>query len=353
MASALLLSPSSLPWSPDSSSSSLSRSPSSPPKPSLDFLSASDDSPTHSASSYTNTTPPATPTNPEDAVPTPQTPHWAVDGLSEEWIPQDISDNAQGSPTIHAGTHDDSQATMMPFLPLETPRPPPPPPSSSSSAKQPLPFPSLSRHNTAPRIPSSLRHAFTASTASSLDHTASTDATLESRKASFVDGGSDNEGGTSVLDFAAVSEGKDDNVFLLGSSLPPSAGMNADVTFAPNGDDEDDEGEASNSAGSFVVNTFIERSGQGLAGGTQLRAAVQALRGPGGGILAEAEGVAEGAQASEQKVELEAVEEKMKGLGMGGVGGGKKVGLMGLFEPLSPEGTSPLFPLPLPALVSS
>lgn len=174
----------------------------------------------------------------------------------------------------------------------------------------------------------------------SLDHTGSTDG-VGSRERSFVDGEGAEEG-TSVLDFAAVSGGKDDSVFLLGSSLPPSAGLNADYTYAAGndndqGEEDGDDGQASGStsAGSFVVNTFIERSGQG-AGGTQLRAAVQALRGPGGGILADASEDAEG--AAEEGEELKKIEEKMKGLGMGGVGGGKSKGLMGLFEPLSPEG---------------
>ncbi|GAA5825295.1 hypothetical protein JCM11251_006925 [Rhodosporidiobolus azoricus] len=341
---ALLLSPATH-YSPDSSSDSSFGSPSTPPLPSLDFLNQSPSSP--SGSSFATATQGYdTPTRPpqkkraderrEDGFPTPQTPAWLTDELGEEWVPQP-GDAAGGSPPeapsfVSTAASNSTQATVVA----------PPPPAHTPA---PAPYSSFSLHrNTAPRVPSSLRHGFTASTASSAvgsDATGTTDI-------SAPDGGEGESvvvDGTSVLDFA-TSAGADASVFLLGSSLPPSAHAPADQIFAAaeeasyeeneDGAEREEGEEEGASTGSCVVNSIIERSGSGSAGrgGTQLKAAVQALRGPGGGILAEADEGDDFVNGGQQGGD----EEKGQGKKLGGKVGG---GLMGLFEPPSPDEKAP------------
>ncbi|GAA5943956.1 hypothetical protein JCM10213_009043 [Rhodosporidiobolus nylandii] len=342
---ALLLSPSTR-FSPSPDSSGASLSPETPPQPSLDFL------------DYPPATTPQTPTGAfdtptqrprhstlkgeaRDEVETPKTPVWLTDELGEEWVPQGGSPTSpEESRTFLA--HEQTEATVVPSS-NATPRPPP------SSALPPSVFHSLPR-STAPRVPSSLRHAYTASLASS----AATDLTgTTTAEGSFVENSlaSGGEEGTSVLDFGAAT-GAEASVFLLKSSLPPSAAYGAaEETFAPSGDsDNDDEGdgggaslaasivereEGDASTGSCVVNSVVERSGGAGNGGTQLRAAVQALRGPAAGLFGEAAGEGMGQSAEEVQVPK------------------KAAGLVGLFAPLSPEGAAaPAPPLPRSTLPS-
>ncbi|GAA6037397.1 hypothetical protein JCM8097_008549 [Rhodosporidiobolus ruineniae] len=354
---ALLLSPATT-FSPDSSSDSLG-SPSTPPPPSLDFL----DSPTSPTQGQTQqldtptrprprSTPPPQPGAAQDALATPSTPSWLSDALAEEWVEQPSDSSA----TLQAHSHDTTDNTVVPPSANATPRPPPPPPSSLLHATA---YNSLPR-NTAPRVPSSLRHAFTASVASTsaTDLTGPTDRSAVQSEAEEEDDGE----GTSVLDFDSIrgrpgggTGGGDASVYLLGSSLPPSGGMYADQTFGAGeysaqddshvdleprvADDEVEDGEPEEDAstGSCVVNSVVERSGSGGAGGTQLRAAVQALRGPQGGIF--------GGEDGEEEQEEGQPVDKGKGKAKGG--------LMSLFEPPSPEGeASASNPLPQSSLPS-
>ncbi|GAA5985359.1 hypothetical protein JCM11641_006376 [Rhodosporidiobolus odoratus] len=324
---ALLLSPATR-FSPDSSSDSFS-SPSTPPPPSLDFLNTD---PETSSSFQTATQGFDTPSRPPPSQSTlrypptqdeqtPKTPAWLTAELDEEWIPpaQANEHTSPDTPTfVHAA--EDTQATVVP---------PPFPPLPLASASLSTPYNSLPRN--APRVPSSLRHAFTASVASSIatDLTGTTDGGNASVvECSVVEG-------TSVLDFGG-SDGAEASVFLLGSSLPPSTGL-VDQTFAADADENDEEDEGT-SAGTCLVNSIVERSGE--AGGTQLRAAVQALRGPGAGIFAQAE------EEETEEPAREAV----------ALVKGKARALVGLFAPISPEqAATPLPPSTLssgPALAS-
>ncbi|GAA5867490.1 hypothetical protein JCM8547_007523 [Rhodosporidiobolus lusitaniae] len=348
---ALLLSPATQ-FEGDSSNFSNSSSPSTPPAPSLDFLEPSNyDSP---SLRKTPLTPSAAPMSQNEATnddfPTPQTPAWLTDQLDEEWIPQpSTSPTSPDSPTLRrnvASGGDDTQSTVVPSFPSF------PSPSNTTATATPRPFNSLQRHNTAPRIPSSLRHAFTASVASS-----TMDLTGRSDERSFASstGQGEGDGETSVLDFASIGrrtpgqpgEGAGEtSVFLLGSSLPPSSGLAGGGDFTFVGDEEqyaeqeeeEEEEEEGASSGSCVVNSVVERSGSGV-GNTQLRAAVRALRGPGAGILAEADE----ADEVEQEEEL--------GKTPVAVAKGKKEGLLSLFEPPSPE-TANASPFPKSALPS-
>ncbi|GAA5886699.1 hypothetical protein JCM6882_005862 [Rhodosporidiobolus microsporus] len=346
---ALLLSPATH-FSPDSSSDSSFGSPSTPPPPSLDFLNHSPSSPSSGSSFATATQGYDTPTRAppartparaqDDDFPTPKTPAWLTDALGEEWVPQPAAaaeeDSPPETPSASFTTAGNStQATVVP--PTRTPLPLP-----AAAA-----YNSLSlRNNTAPRVPSSLRHGFTASTASSAlasDATGTTEIDVDGGADSVVFGGQGEEG-TSVLDFAA-SAGAEASVFLLGSSLPPSA-AHPDNTFGAGGEteyereeeNEQDEEEGA-STGSCVINSVVERGGSAGGagrGGTQLQAAVRALRGPGGGIFAaddeddEGEGQRDGDGGSEEKG-------KVVGKGKGR----EKGGLMSLFEPPSPEEKPP------------
>ncbi|BGP50011.1 Protein nud1 [Rhodotorula kratochvilovae] len=311
---ALLLSPATR-FSPDSSSSS---SPSTP-LPSLDFLAQLGDSPlgggfdtptraTPAQSTLRNRAPAGTAPDP------PATPSWLTDELGEEWAgdphAQEPAEPAQGSAEDYStastafalpSSVSGGSTTILP--PDRTLQPDLSQPASTLSTPSRVPdaaYASLPK--TQPRVPSSLRHAFTAST---------------STAATTVDA-------DGTRDMSVVEASTADNSVVLHEQSGPDAG-------------EDSVG----SAGTCVVNSIVERSGAAGGDEGQLAAAVRALRGPNAGLFSAGEG-GEGDAAEGQTEEAPRAPQS-------------KVGLLGLFDPPSPSVQPPPLPRstrPAPSLPS-
>lgn len=352
---ALLLSPATR-FSPDSSSSSPA-SPATPPPPSLDFLLLSDnnsplgqfDTPTRTSPRQSTlrqrVSPPAL--DPPEPTTT-STPSWLSRELDEEWAAPDdhpahdahaqatSTDNSTASTTFALPSSASASASTTLLPPDHTLRPA----LDSAPLTSVLSTPSRTAANAAyaslpktqPRVPSSLRHGFTASTSTAatsvVDLDADTDADAD------VDGTCDmSVVGLSTADNSDVSR-TDDHDHDHGLDVQPQAGCGT------SGDDNGDD--SVGSAGTCVVNSIVERSGSGSGSGSgqgrndegQLAAAVRALRGPNAGLFSPAATTAEAEDAGGQQQGLEARVGPSKG------------GLLGLFEPPSPpvQGASPLHP---------
>ncbi|BGO93388.1 hypothetical protein NBRC10512_005555 [Rhodotorula toruloides] len=345
MAHALLCSPATR-FSPDSSSDSLnSLSPATPPPPSLDFLSHLGDGSFDREASPTGQFDTPTRRNgyvreEKDQGPrqstlkggvgidlaTPQ-PDWVTHELDEEWIAQPEAEadddgastrGGEGSTTILApsfATPSTQSPTLMPPSPL-----PPFPPSTPSHLLR-----------TQPRVPSSLRHAFTAASSPSssiasvsvrgnaTDTEAETETDNHTRDMSISAG--------SVVEIAHTDAETDANESL---AAPPLIEFSADLP-ASNEAADDENDESVGSAGTVVVNSdsVVDRGSNAARGNEQLQAAVRALRGPNAGLFM----AAEGEEGSEEQEEDEAGKRKAKAL-------------LSLFEPPSPDALPPTNPLP-------
>ncbi|EGU12181.1 putative Leucine repeat containing protein [Rhodotorula toruloides ATCC 204091] len=343
MAHALLCSPATR-FSPDSSSDSLnSLSPATPPPPSLDFLSHLGDGSFDREASPTGQFDTPTRRNgyvqeEKDQVPrqstlkggvgielaTPQ-PDWVTHELGEDWIAQpgaEVDDDGassrggEGSTTILApsfATPSSQSPTLLPPSPL-----PPFPPTTPSYLLR-----------TQPRIPSSLRHAFTAASSPSssvasvsvrehaTDTEAETDTDNHTRDMSISAG--------SVVEIAHTDAEADDSL-----AAPPLIEFSVDLPPSTEATDEEND-ESVGSAGTVVVNSdsVVDRGSNAARGNEQLQAAVRALRGPNAGLFMATEGEAEAEEAEEDEA-----------------GGKKAKALLSLFEPPSPDAVPPSNPLP-------
>ncbi|BGP26239.1 leucine-rich repeat protein [Rhodotorula toruloides] len=345
MAHALLCSPATR-FSPDSSSDSLnSLSPATPPPPSLDFLSHLGDGPFDREASPTGGFDTPTRRNgyvreTEDQGPrqstlkggvglelaTPQ-PDWVTHELGEEWISQPQADadddgassrGGEGSTTILApsfATPSSQASTLMPPSPL----PPFPPPTPSYLLR------------TQPRVPSSLRHTFTAASSPSssvasvsfrenvTDTEAETDTDNHTRDMSIFAG--------SIIERAqSDAEGDADGSL----AAPPLIEFSVDLPSSACAEDDLND-ESVDSAGTVVVNSdsVVDRGSNAARGNEQLQAAVKALRGPNAGLFKAAGGHEEAGEAE------------------GDEAGGKKAkALLSLFQPPSPDPLPPSNPLP-------
>ncbi|GAA6054530.1 hypothetical protein JCM3770_005831 [Rhodotorula araucariae] len=297
---ALLLSPATR-FSPDSSPGS----PSTPPPPSLDFLALLGDSPLGAGYDTPTRATPAQSTLRDRASAgvapdPPATPSWLTDELGEEWAGEphapapaepsqgSAKDYSTASTTFALPSSVSSGSTTI-LPPDRTLQPDVSEPTSTLSTPSRLPdaaYASLPK--TQPRVPSSLRHEFTAST---------------STAATTVD--ADGTRDMSVVDASTA----DNSVVWHDQSAADAA--------------DDSIG----SAGTCVVNSIIERSGAAGADEGQLAAAVRALKGPNAGLFSAPDD-AQGEAAQRPKNEGTALQ--------------SKVGLLGLFDPpSSPVQSSP------------
>ncbi|GAA5977618.1 hypothetical protein JCM10908_005039 [Rhodotorula pacifica] len=337
MAHALLLSPATRFDSPDSSpgNASSSLSPATPPPPSLDFLEdlaglGELDTPSRGGPIHSTVKEGA------GGLPSNPLPEWLTDELDEEWLnnpnPAASASGTQGEGHLLSFLQDDiedtgSEAGYMTastgegsttFLAQPHPHPHPLPyghaadsPSSSSSAASTVtpatpPPPAVSNRfpwQSQPRVPSSLRHGFTAASSPSgsvvsatttahhdMEHTR--DMSIASSFAPLA-----SEGEASFVDELDNPE-RD-------ASLPYE--HQQEPSTQSNGSDN-----------SIIFNSVVDRGAAAANGGekNQLQAAVRALRGPNAGLFA--------GSADEQADEGALPEESLP------------KGLLGLFQPPTP-----------------
>ena len=321
MAHALLLSPATRFDSPDSSSGSLggasSLSPATPPPPSLDFLEdlaglGELDTPSRGGR---GAAPPTHSTMREGGLPSNPLPEWLTDELGHDWL----STNPQSPPreeeaTLLSFIQDDDdddaedrdwsagQATAEGSTTFLAAQPRQHEPARVSPATEPeTPAPNRFPWQSQPRVPSSLRHGFTAASSPS------TSVVSTAFAADQEEGGDEHTRDMSIASTLTTSAMADRP----GARLTKEAREEEEAV---------EHASSSLSAGSdsVVVTSVIDRgsAAAGRGDNEQLQAAVRALKGPNGGLFAaptDPETALVGAASSPQPK-----------------------GLLGLFQPPSP-----------------
>lgn len=317
MAHALLLSPATRFDSPDSSSGSLggasSLSPATPPPPSLDFLEDLAGLGELDTPSRAGTAPPTHSTMREGGLPSNPLPEWLTDELGHDWL----STNPQSPPPR------EEEATLLSFIQddddeeeerdsgvgqataegsttfLAAPPRQHQSPRVSLAGEPETPAPNRFPWQSQPRVPSSLRHGFTAASSPSTSVVSTT-----AFAADQEEGGDEHTRDMSIASALTTSAMGD----LTG------AGLTHEV------DEEEAVDHSASSAGSnsVVVTSVIDRgsAAAGRGDNEQLQAAVRALKGPNGGLFAAA-------TDAEQAL-------------VGPASSPQPKGLLGLFQPPSP-----------------
>ncbi|GAA6025789.1 hypothetical protein JCM8202_002926 [Rhodotorula sphaerocarpa] len=338
MAHALLLSPATRFDSPDSSlgsggASSLSLSPATPPPPSLAFL----EDFAHDLNQLETPFRPATSTLRDGGagLPANPLPEWLTDELGAQWLseaetrtqePEGEHGEIEEHNQLVSFVQDEEGRTEADLPDMDQPDNSRDDVASVTSSSATVLAPPLTPNSVAapanrfawqsqPRVPSSLRHGFTAASSPST---------------SFVSSALPTDG-EHTRDMSLASSLADD-----GAQEPSYLSRNVDGLPGFEAGVDGDEGEqARASDGSIVVGSVVDRGSAAAGGGDneQLQAAIRALKGPNAGLFATADEQAEADKAR---------------------GTPQSRGLLGLFEPPSPPDQTPLpkSTRPAPTLVA-
>lgn len=320
MAHALLLSPATRFDSPDSSlgsgrASSLSLSPATPPPPSLAFL----EDFAHDLNQLETPSRPATSTLRDGGagLPANPLPEWLTDELGAQWLseaetrtqePEGEHGEIEEHNQLVSFVQDEEGRTEADLPDMDQPDNSRDDVASVTSSSATVLAPPITPNSVAapanrfawqsqPRVPSSLRHGFTAASSPST---------------SFVSSALPTDG-EHTRDMSLASSLADD-----GAQEPSYLSRNVDGLPGFEAGVDGDEGEqARASDGSIVVGSVVDRGSAAAGGGDneQLQAAIRALKGPNAGLFATAD---EQAEADEAR------------------GTPQSRGLLGLFEPPSP-----------------